>query len=99
MTISAKKITAITRRRHEFFVLRRRLRFQLFCEQCNAEREFVALDDAVWFSRLTTREIVRQAENREIHFLESLGGHLFICEKSISEKISIQLAQLKQLQD
>ena len=83
MTKSAKKITTMTRR-HEFYVLRRRLRFQLFCEQCNADKEFVSLDDAVLFSGLATREIVRLANEGELHFLETSGGHLFICQKSLS---------------
>lgn len=94
MTIRAKKIAAITRRRHEFFVLRRRLRFQLFCEQCAEELDFAALDDAVWLSGLTVREIVRRAENREIHYLESLGGHLFICQKSLT-KIAARVCEVE----
>ena len=70
-------------RRHEFYVLRRRLRFQLFCEQCDAENEFVTLDDAVLFSGLAAREIVRMANERELHFLETSGGHLFVCSESL----------------
>ena len=82
MTKSASKITA-TARRYEFFVLRRRLRFQLFCEQCAREEEFVALDDAVLFSGLATRELVRLIEAGELHYLETSGGHLFVCQKSL----------------
>ena len=37
---STKKITAAARR-HEFFVMRRRERFELHCEQCAANAEFV----------------------------------------------------------
>ena len=83
MTKSTKKITTMTRR-HEFFVLRRRFRFQLFCEQCNADKEFVSLDDAVLFSGLATRDIVRMTNEGKLHFLETSGGHLFICQKSLS---------------
>jgi len=82
MTKSTRKITAVTRR-YEFFVLRRRLRFQLFCEQCAREEEFVALDDAVLFSGLATRELVRLIEAGELHYLETSGGHLFVCQKSL----------------
>ena len=85
MIKNAKKIKAVTRR-HEFFVMRRRLRFQLYCEQCAADREFVSLDDAVLFSGFATREIVRLAETGELHFLETSGGHLFVCRKSLTEK-------------
>jgi len=83
MIKSAKKITAVTRR-HEFFLMRRRLRFQLFCEWCAEEQEFVSLDDAVLFSGYGTREIVRLAEAGGLHYLESSGGHLFVCRKSLS---------------
>ena len=34
-------------RRHEIFVVRRRQRFELFCEQCAAVAKFVTLDSAV----------------------------------------------------
>lgn len=86
MSISSKKITTVTRRRHEFFVLRRRFKFNLFCEKCEAESEFITIDDAVLFSGLTTREIVRRVEINEIHFLETVGGHLFVCQTSLEEK-------------
>ncbi len=86
MPETAKKITDITRR-HEYFVLRRRLRFQLFCEQCGNEEEFVLLDDAVLFSGLGAREVVRMTETGELHFLETSGGHLFVCRTSLNEKI------------
>ncbi len=83
MTKSAKKIAAATRR-HEFFLVRRRLRFQLFCEQCAADKEFVSLDDAVLFSGLSTRKILRLVETERLHFLESSGGHLFVCRHSLN---------------
>ena len=84
MIKNAKKITAVTRC-HEYFVLRRRLRFQLFCEQCAADKEFVSLDDAVLFSGLATREIVRLTNEGELHFLETSGGHLFVCGESLRQ--------------
>ena len=84
-------------RRHEFYVLRRRLRFQLFCEQCAVEEEFVTLDDAVLFSGLAAREIVRLANENELHFLETSGGHLFVCHASLNEKESADFTELEQL--
>ncbi|MDQ3132509.1 MAG: hypothetical protein M3Q99_17320 [Acidobacteriota bacterium] len=86
MIKNAKKITSITRR-HEFFVMRQRIRFQLFCEQCADEQEFVSLDDAVLFSGLAAREVVRLTETGGLHFLETSGGHLFVCRTSLNEKI------------
>lgn len=84
MSETAKKITAVTRR-HEYFVLRRRLRFQLFCQQCGGDEEFVSLDDAVLFSGLGTREVVRLTETGGLHFLETSGGHLFVCSESLRQ--------------
>ena len=80
-------------RRHEFYVLRRRLRFQLFCEQCAAEKEFVTLDDAVLFSGLAARELVRQVEDGRLHFLETSGGHLFVCQKSLKANQSAEFVE------
>jgi hypothetical protein len=84
MRKSAKKIAAITRR-YEFFVLRRRLRFELFCERCAADEEFVSLDDAVLFSGLATRELVRLVTEGDLHYLETSGGHLFVCSESLRQ--------------
>ena len=84
MSETAKKITAVTRR-HEHFVLRRRLRFQLFCEQCGGDEEFVSLDDAVLFSGLGTRVVVRMTEEGRLHYLETSGGHLFVCGESLRQ--------------
>ena len=84
MSEIAKKITAVTRR-HEHFVLRRRLRFELFCEQCGRDEEFVSLDDAVMFSGLATREVVRRTETGSLHFLETSGGHIFVCSESLRQ--------------
>ena len=84
MIKSAKKITAAARR-HEFFVMRRRLHFQLFCRQCANDDEFVSLDDAVLFSGLATREIVQLVNEEKLHYLETSGGHLFICRESLRQ--------------
>ena len=89
---SAEKITVATRR-HEIFVVRRRQRFELFCEQCAADGEFVTLDDAVLFSGFATREIVRFVEADKLHFLETTGGHLFICQKSLAAKNSAEVIE------
>ncbi len=92
MSKTAKNTTAVTRR-HEYFVMRRRFRFQLFCEQCGGDEEFVSLDDAVLFSGLATRELVQMTNEDKLHFLETSGGHLFICQKSLSANKLAALAE------
>ena len=76
----------VTHRRFEFFVLRRRLTFQMFCAACGAGSDFVSVEDAVLITKLSTREIVRLADCDAIHFTESIGGHLFICCQSLHER-------------
>ena len=39
------------------------------------------------------REIVRLTNEGELHFLETSGGHLFICQKSLSANESAELAE------
>ena len=87
----------LSRRRAEFFIFRRRFGFDYFCQQCQTENRFVSLEDAVLISGLTMRQIVRQADAGEIHFLESAGGHLVVCEKSLPEKTAATIEKyLKQ---
>ena len=93
---NAKKFL-ITSRRAEFFIFRRRFFFEQFCEACGAESRFLSLEDARLFSDLTMREIVRRADGGEIHFLESLGGHLVICEKSLPEKAGSLFENYKEI--
>ena len=84
--MKTSKNIASAARSHEFFVLRQRERFELFCEQCGTNAQFAAIDDAVLFSGLATREIVRLAEDGSLHSLETAGGHLFICRESLAER-------------
>ena len=80
-------------RRHEIYVVRRRQHFELFCEQCAAVAKFVTIDDAVLFSGFATREIVGLVEAGKLHFLETSGGHLFICRKSLAANQSAELTE------
>ncbi len=84
MTKSAKKITwQLADTNFSFCVAA--LAFNFFASGCAAEAEFVSLDDAVLFSGFAAREIVRRAETGKLHYLETSGGHLFVCRKSLNE--------------
>jgi hypothetical protein len=76
-----------TYHRVEIFVARRRFAFERFCETCGRPSEFVSLEDAMDASDLSMREVVRLAESGEVHFAESLGGYLAICERSLPKRI------------
>ena len=79
----AEKIS-ISRRRVEFLVIRRRFVFDYFCGLCECESRFLSLEDARAESGLTMRQIVRKVDTGEVHYLESLLGHLVICSRSLS---------------
>jgi len=54
-----------------------------FCPSCAAEAEMLSSDDAVDFSRLPLRELIRQTESGAVHAIETANGHLLICRKSL----------------
>jgi hypothetical protein len=93
MSKAEQKITTFTER-HEFYVLRRRSRFELYCEECEAVIDFVGLEDAVLYSHIPTREIVRMTSAGEVHFLETVGGQLFLCRRSLLDKMPAEIAAL-----
>jgi hypothetical protein len=84
-----------TRRRAEFLVLRRRFEFDEFCGRCGAESRFVSLEDAMRLSGFSTREIVRRADAGEIHFLESRGGLLVVCQASLKSNAAKSFAEIE----
>ncbi len=59
----------------------------------------MTIDDAVLFSGLTTRQIVRLVEQSEIHFLETIRGHLFVCRQSLQEKEAVVLAEIEPFEE
>jgi len=82
--VNAKKIL-ITTESHEVFVLRtdRRDRAYGICGTCGREVEIVTLDRAVSLSGIRTGELVRMAENDEVHAIETSMGHILVCIESL----------------
>lgn len=82
--MNAKKIL-ITTESHEIFVLRtdRRDRAYGLCRMCDREVEIVTLDQAISLSGIRTGELVRMAENNEVHAIETSMGHLLVCRESL----------------
>ncbi len=80
----AKKIL-ITTESSEIFILRRSGQNTIrgFCSDCAAEIEMLTLDEAVSFSALNTRELICRIETGAVHSIETLGGHLLVCQKSL----------------
>jgi hypothetical protein len=80
---NTKKILITTESREVFFVrVKSKSHIRGFCADCAAETEMLTLDEAMRFARQSTREIVRRAENGDIHFLETANGHLLVCRAS-----------------
>lgn len=81
---NAKKIL-VTTVSHEILIARvnNKSEFREFCDGCSAETKMLTVDEAVSFSGVSTFEILRRLQEREVHFLETDGGHLFVCKNSL----------------
>jgi hypothetical protein len=54
-----------------------------WCETCGMETLMLIPEQAAVVSGATQREIFRQIENGELHFIEANEGALFICSNSL----------------
>jgi hypothetical protein len=86
MKQKAKKIL-LTRELHEVVIVRSRNNYRSFCAECLAGGDFVSLDGAVQLSGISTRELLRRVEAREIHAQEATNGLLLVCLKSLVENL------------
>lgn len=84
--MNAKKIL-ITTESHEVFILRTDHLDHAFghCRDCGREVEILTLDRAVSVSGIRTGELVRLAEAKKIHSIETSMGHLLICKESLDQ--------------
>jgi hypothetical protein len=53
------------------------------CSKCGRPVTMVGLDEAMLIAEAGSREIYRQVESGQLHFLETPGGHLLICTHSL----------------
>lgn len=83
-----KKIL-ITTESQEVFILRMNENSNIrgFCADCEKEIRFLTLDEAVNFSALPTRELIRQVERGAVHSVETASGHLLICRNSLEQSL------------
>lgn len=84
-----KKIL-ITTESHEVFILRMKADSKIngFCVLCKKDVPLFTLDEAVSFSALSTRELIRQIESGTIHSIETASGHLLICRSSLNSGLN-----------
>ena len=76
----------ITTESREVFIVRANTENNIrgFCFQCEGETEILTLDESVSLSGIATRDILRRGETGEIHFLETVNGHLLVCRNSLA---------------
>ena len=83
MSRDTKKIL-LYRELHETVIIRSRLTFRFLCEGCQAESEFLTLDEAVNLFSVGTREILRRLETGEVHALDMPNGQMLVCAKLLA---------------
>lgn len=81
---NAKKIL-VTTVCHEILIARVNNNSEIreFCDDCFAETRMLTVDEAVSYSGVSTFAILRRLQDREVHFLETDRGHLFVCKNSL----------------
>jgi hypothetical protein len=73
----------VTRRKLEFYILRHRFGFDGFCPVCREERHFVAVEEAMSLTNTSMLSVFAAVSAGEMHYIESHGGVLMICEESL----------------
>ncbi|MBL8169929.1 MAG: hypothetical protein JNJ50_17350 [Acidobacteria bacterium] len=58
-----------------------------WCESCGAAVGMIAAEKAAILCQCTRRQIYRWIEAGEIHFTELLDGSVWVCGKSLAQKI------------
>ena len=80
----SKKITEITIETEQVVVIRRQAEItQSWCDGCSAFTRMVTPEQAALLTHISARTLYRQAENGELHFIETPEGLLLICLDSL----------------
>ena len=74
-----RKRARITQESHEVLIVRRRRRRTAWCEECQREVDWLAVDDAAQVASATSRSIYRRVEAGTLHSSETPDGRLWIC--------------------
>lgn len=83
----AKKQKVITIETHQQTLIRFRGKtFVAWCDVCAAETLMLTPEQAAHIYNTTQRDIFRQIENGELHFIETAKGKLLICSNSFENK-------------
>ena len=81
-----KKTTIVTVEARERTTIRRGARQMIaWCDQCGADVPMVTPNEAAELAGTDARAIFRGVESGEFHFIETGGGALWVCAKSLAE--------------
>lgn len=75
MTIKTERLLIMSRGRSLFSP----------CASCGDEVRMLTVDQAASLSRVNSREIYREVEAGELHFMETIEGSLLICFNSLND--------------
>ncbi|MEZ5305873.1 MAG: hypothetical protein R2684_01875 [Pyrinomonadaceae bacterium] len=78
---------SITTEKKEVFVIRAEKSAPVlgFCSGCGNETELLTIDEAVSESGFSTIGLVGELERGTIHSIETMSGHLLICQESLAD--------------
>lgn len=84
---SAKRQKVITIETHQQTLIRLNGKtFVAWCEACGTEALMIKPEQAAVIYNTTMRDMFRQIENGELHFIETTKGELFVCSSSLQQQ-------------
>lgn len=84
-TKSNSKKIFLKRELHEVVIVRSRgRRFLIPCDACQTDSDFISLNEAVRFSGVGTREILKLIDKGLIHSFETPDGIIYVCAPSVA---------------
>lgn len=88
-----RRITVLTRETYERVIFDGRPA-RAWCEGCAAEVEMLTPEEAARRDLASARAVYRLAESGIVHFAETPGGLLTVCQRSLSERLASLPPQL-----
>lgn len=74
--LETQRVVSFTKRVHSI---------EAWCKQCGKQREMIHPEEAAARAGVSLREIYRQVEAHELHFIETHEGWILICPSSVAQ--------------
>jgi hypothetical protein len=78
-----RRIEITVERQRILLVKRRNPSPPIWCEVCTGHPLMLTLDEAARLLRMSERDIYRRVEARQVHFVETAEGRLYVCGSSL----------------